>query len=253
MLLNHTSGIPEWLGEAQIAEIGANPSKIWKVDEFLDLAAAQEPYFAPGQGWTYSNTDYNLLTLIIEQATGRSWREEVRERIIEKLNLENTLLPEPGDTSIPGNHARGYFPVGGQLIDMTEVDPSMAGGGGGHALVTTAEDLSRFLDALLAGELFQDDGTLDEMMTFVDGPNPWGEIPLPGIDWEKYKYGLGIEKLVLADGGELIGHAGSTAGYASAVYYLPSKDITIEATINTMDLGSFLYQVLIPALNVLAP
>ncbi|MFC1951651.1 serine hydrolase domain-containing protein [Chloroflexota bacterium] len=253
MLLNHTSGIPEWLGEAQIGEIGANPSKIWKVEELLDLAAAQEPYFAPGQGWTYSNTDYNLLTLIIEQATGRSWREEVRERIIEKLNLENTLLPEPGDTSIPGNHARGYFPMGGQLMDMTEVDPSMAGGGGGHALITTAEDLSLFLDALLAGELFQNDRTLDEMMTFVDGPNPWGEIPLPGIDWEKYKYGLGLEKLMLTDGGELIGHAGSTAGYASAVYYLPSKDITIEATINTMDLGSFLYQVLIPALNVLAP
>jgi len=139
------------------------------------------------------------------------------------------------------------------LIDMTEVDPSMAGGGGGHALVTTAEDLSRFLDALLAGELFQDEGTLDEMMTFVDGPNPWGETPLPGIDWEKYKYGLGMEKLTLADGGELIGHAGSTAGYASFVYYLPSEDFIIEATINTMDLPSMLYQVLIPALNVLAP
>ena len=136
---------------------------------------------------------------------------------------------------------------------MTEVDPSMAGGGGGHALVTTAEDLSLFLNALLAGELFQEDGTLDEMMTFVDAPNPWGEIPMPGIDWEKYKYGLGLEKLVLTNGEELIGHGGSTAGYSSVVYYLPSKDITIEATITTMDLGSILYQVLIPALNVLTP
>ena len=253
MLLNHTSGIPEWLGGAQIAEIGANPSKVWKVDEFLDLAAAQEPYFTPGQGWTYSNTDYNLLSLIIEQATGRPWREEVRERIIEELNLENTLLPEPGDTSIPGNHARGYQSMNGQLLDMTEVDPSMAGGAGGHALVTTAADLARFLDALLAGKLFQNDGTLDEMMTFVDAPNPWGVIPLPGIEWERYNYGLGLEKLVLTDGGELIGHAGSTAGFASAVYYLPSQDITIEATINTMDLGSFYFQILLPALKVLAP
>jgi hypothetical protein len=87
MLLNHTSGIPEWITDAASAEIIANPAKVWEVEEFLDFAAAQAPYFAPGEGWTYSNTGYNLLGLVIEEATGRSWREEVRERIIETLGL----------------------------------------------------------------------------------------------------------------------------------------------------------------------
>ncbi|HDZ27262.1 MAG TPA: class A beta-lactamase-related serine hydrolase, partial [Candidatus Aminicenantes bacterium] len=75
MLLNHTSGIPDWITGAMIGKITANPQRIWEVDEYLDAAAAQEPYFPPGEGWRYSNTDYSLLGMVIERATGRSWRE----------------------------------------------------------------------------------------------------------------------------------------------------------------------------------
>ena len=75
MLLDHTSGIPEWLSDEMIGRIAADPAKIWDVREFLDAAAAQPPAFAPGEGWGYSNTDYNLLGLVIERATGQSWRE----------------------------------------------------------------------------------------------------------------------------------------------------------------------------------
>ena len=107
MLLNHTSGIPEWLSEPVIERIVANPGKVWEVSEFLDLAAAQPPSFAPGEGWGYSNTDYNLLGLIIERATGQSWRDAVRKRVIERLGLRSTSLPEPGDVGHRGRlHAR---------------------------------------------------------------------------------------------------------------------------------------------------
>ncbi len=244
MLLNHTSGIADFVTEAVVAEIFANPTKVWEDDEWLDIAAAQEPYFAPGEGWTYSNTDYILLGLVIEQATGRSWREEVRQRVIEPLNLENTLLPEPGDRSIPGNHARGYHDMGGEFVDLTGVDPSMAGAAGGHALVSTTTDLARFLDAVLAGELFQNDETLDEMLAFVDAPDEAG-VP--------YYYGLGMEKYVFPGGIELIGHAGGTAGFSAVVYYLPAQDITVAGMINIQDLGSAYYQILLPALEILIP
>jgi D-alanyl-D-alanine carboxypeptidase len=72
MLLGHRSGIPEWLTPAVVDEIGRHPAKVWRVSEFLDLAAAQPPLFAPGTSYSYSNTDYNLLGLIIERVTGRS-------------------------------------------------------------------------------------------------------------------------------------------------------------------------------------
>jgi CubicO group peptidase (beta-lactamase class C family) len=242
MLLNHTSGIPEWSTEAADAQVGSDPAKVWEVEEFLDLAAAQEPTFAPGEEHAYSNTNYNLLGLVIEEATGRSWRAEVSQRIIQPLGLENTYLPEPGDTSIAGSHARGYEPVDGQLVDFTGVDPSMAGAAGGGALVTTAADLARFLAAVLAGELFQQSGALDEMLTFVDAPDEAG-VP--------YWYGLGMEKYVLPGGVEMIGHLGCTAGYCSAVHYLPAQDITVAAMINLKDAGSLYFQLFLPALELL--
>ncbi len=244
MLLNHTSGIADWVSDAVHAEIAANPQKIWEIDEILDLAAVQEPSFAPGEDYKYSNTEYNLLGLVIEHATERSWRDEVRERVVEALNLESTYLPEPGDLSITGNHARGYQSVNGQFVDLTEVDPSMAGAAGGHALVTTATDLARFLDAVLAGELFQKALTLNEMLSFVDAPDEHG-VP--------YYYGLAMEKYVFPGDLEMIGHAGSTAGFASVVSYLPAQNITVEATANAMDLGSVYFQILLPALETLIP
>ena len=214
MLLNHTSGIPEWLTDEAAAEIATNPTRVRTVDEYLRLAAVQEPYFPPGKGFTYSNTDYNLLGLAIEQATGRSWREEIRERVIEGLHLDDTLLPEPGDLSIPGNYAHGYMDMGGNLVDMTGIDPSMAGAAGGHGLVTTTRDLACFLEAVLAGKLFQEAGTLDEMLTFVDMSQ---EASPSGL---AVGYGLGVRKLLLPGSIEMLGHAGTTGGYQCFVYTL---------------------------------
>jgi D-alanyl-D-alanine carboxypeptidase len=148
MLLGHRSGIPEWLSEAVGIEIARHPRKAWKVAEFLDLAAAQPPVFAPGAGFFYSNTDYNLLGLVIERITGRSWRHEVTRAVIRPLRLTRTDLPASGHRSIKGAHAHGYGELDGKAIDLTGVYPSMAGAAGGSALVTTVHDLARFIDAL---------------------------------------------------------------------------------------------------------
>lgn len=245
MLLNHTSGIPEWLTDEAAAEIATNPTRVRPVDEYLDSAAAQKPYFRPGKGFTYSNTDYNLLGLAIEQATGRSWREEIRERVVGGLHLEDTLLPEPGDLSIPGNYAHGYMDMGGNLIDMTKIDSSMAGAAGGHALVTTTSDLACFLEAVLAGKLFQAAGTLDEMLTFVDTPRGASSGGLA------VGYGLGLRKCVLPDGIEMLGHAGTTGGYQCFVYNLPVQGITIAGMMNSIPSDQM--QLIIPILRILVP
>src|SRR4051794_5287729 len=80
MLLDHRSGIPEWDLPEQDEEAARHPAKVWRLQEILDLAAAHPPTFAPGTGYSYSNTDYNLLGLIIERITGRSWRHEITRR-----------------------------------------------------------------------------------------------------------------------------------------------------------------------------
>ncbi|MFC1892931.1 serine hydrolase [Chloroflexota bacterium] len=121
--------------------------------------------------------------------------------------------------------------MGTGLVDVTEagVDPSMASTSGGQALITTAEDLDRFLKALLAGELFQNAGTLEEMQTFV----PWPEDN-PLSPWIK-GYGLGFMKVVYPGGIEAIGHSGTSADFNSFVFYLPDQDITISGAVNFPD------------------
>jgi D-alanyl-D-alanine carboxypeptidase len=247
MLLNHTSGMADCIGPAQ-ADIIANLAKIWKIDEWLDIAAAQEPYFSPGQGWTYSNTDYILLGLVIEQATGRSWRKEFRKRIIEELNLENTLLPEPGDLSIPGNYSHGYMDLGTGLVDVTRVDPSMADAAGGSAGVMTAADMARFLDAVMAGDLFKNPETLNEMLT-SSAEIPEGTLPFKGA----VGYSLGMMKFVFSGGIEMVGHSGDTAGFSSFMFYLPKQGLSISGVVNDMDPLGMYYQVLIPSLEILVP
>jgi D-alanyl-D-alanine carboxypeptidase len=230
MLLNHTGGMPEFLDLA-MPHIVANLQRVWQDDEWLDFAAAQEPWFAPGEAQAYSNTDYILLGLIIEQATGQTWRQEIRERIFEPLNLENTLLPEPGDISSPPEQAHGYVDLGAGLLDVTKagVDPSMAAASGGQSMIATADDLGRFLKALVAGELFQNAETLDEMRTFV----PWAENnPLsPWIDG----YGLGLMKVKYPGGIEAIGHSGTSADFNAFVFYFPDQGIIVSGAVNFPD------------------
>ena len=257
MLLNHTAGLPDFMDLAGPELIGValggpgvepNPGKVWTEEEFLDFAAALEPLFAPGEAQGYSNTDYLLLGMVIEEATGQTWREEFRDRIIEVLDLENTLLPEIDDRTIPGDYAHGYADFGGGVMDATELTTaSVVGAAGGQSLVTTPEDLARFMDAALAGELFQKDETLDEMLTWVDWPD--GNPLSPYLD----NYGLGLMMADFGSGIEGIGHSGDTpGGYHVFAFHLPDQDMTISGAVNSYDYkAGFL---LIPsALEILVP
>jgi D-alanyl-D-alanine carboxypeptidase len=238
MLLNHTSGIANYADESFDRSVLADPHRRWTVGDFLDLAAAKQPTSAPGAKYSYANTNYNLLGLVIEQATGEPWRQAVRDRVIDQLGLEHTSLPEPGGTASGGVSAHGYNVVDGKLRDVTEIDTSMADAAGGDALVTTTADLSRFLTALLAGDLFKERKTLREMKTWVKASDGAG---LTG-------YGLGLERYEFPGGVELIGHVGSTAGYFAVMFRLPAQRLDVS-----MVMTSQVYSpaVLMPALMLL--
>jgi D-alanyl-D-alanine carboxypeptidase len=239
MLLSHRSGIPNWLTPAVHDEIVHHPDKVWDVAEFLDLAAAQPPLFAPGTSYSYSNTNYNLLGLIIERVTGRSWRHQVTRRVIDPLDLEHTTLPAPGDRFLTGAYAHGYGEVDGRTVDLSHIDPSMAGAAGGGALVTTVQDLAGFLDSLLAGRLFSKRDTLRQMLTFLPAPDEGGQVG----------YGLGIIQRLVPGGIELIDHLGMTAGYSAYVGRLLGRQITIASLLNWEQEPSPL---LLPTIQLLA-
>jgi D-alanyl-D-alanine carboxypeptidase len=241
MLLSHRSGIPEWSTPAADKIVAQHPAKVWTVSEMLDRAAAQRPLFAPGTKFSYSNTNYNLLGLVIEHASGRSWRHEVTHRVLNPLGLRQTALPAPGNLSLMGPHAHGYLQVDGKTIDLTAVDPSMAGAAGGSALVTTVHDLSRFLVGLLANRLFRHRETLHQMLDFSPAPGEGGRVG----------YGLGIERRLVPGGVELIDHLGETAGYTAYVGRLRHTDFTLSAALNWGP-GKDPSPLLLPAIHAIA-
>jgi D-alanyl-D-alanine carboxypeptidase len=223
MMLGHRAGIADWDSPALDGQVARDQAKVWKVAELLDLAAAKPPVFAPGTSFSYSNTDYTLLGLVIERITGQTWRHEVARRVLRPLGLTHTHLPAPGQRSIKGAHAHGYVELDGRAVDVN-LDPSFAGAAGGYSLLTTVQDLARFLDALLAGRLFRHRATLTQMLAV--GPAQ-GEGGLVG-------YGLGIERRALPGGAELIGHLGG-AVYRSYVGRLHPTGVTIALALNAED------------------
>jgi D-alanyl-D-alanine carboxypeptidase len=223
MLLGHRSGIADWSTPVTDAAAAREPDRIWKVSDVLDLAAAKKPAFSPGARYGYSNTNYTLLGLVIEQAANRGWREEVSDRVIRPLGLSTTALPAPGNSSWAVPYAHGYLDVNGKVFDTSMVDPSMAGSAGGHALVTSAPDLVRFYEALLAGRLFRRLETLKQMLTLAPAPDVGGQVA----------YGLGIERRVLPGGVELIGNLGGAGGYFAYAGTLPDRGVTFAVAMNS--------------------
>src|SRR4029453_13754270 len=159
-LLNHTSGVPHnWATvEQTLYRSPGGRFRVWTPRELVALVADQPPGFPPGTAWSYSNTGYLLLGLVVETASGSTLGQELHRRIFGPLGLHGTSFPEtsPG---IPSPRSRGYSlplgpqgePLDGPLLDLTAQNPSWAWAAG--ALVSALEDLTGFLRALLGGRL----------------------------------------------------------------------------------------------------
>ncbi|MGO0653603.1 serine hydrolase domain-containing protein [Bacillus mycoides] len=202
-ILNHTSGIAEY-SRSKDADF-MDTKKSYMAEELVKMGISLPPDFAPGKGWSYSNTGYVLLGILIEKVTGNSYAEEIENRIIEPLELSNTFLP--GNSSvIPGiNHARGYVQPDGtsELKDVTYYNPSVASSAGD--MISTADDLNKFFSYLLSGKLLKDQ-QLKQMLTTV----PTGKEEIDG-------YGLGIYETKLPSGVSIWGHTGGILGFTTLV------------------------------------
>ncbi|MED3416176.1 serine hydrolase [Bacillus thuringiensis] len=199
-ILNHTSGIAEY-SRSKDADF-TDTKKSYTAEELVKMGVSLPPDFAPGKGWSYSNTGYVLLGILIEKVTGNSYAEEVENRIIEPLDLSNTFLP--GNSSvIPGTkHARGYLQLDGasELKDVTYINPGSSDGD----MISTADDLNKFFSYLLGGKLLKEQ-QLKQMLTTVP------------TNREGTGYGLGILEIKLPNGVSVWGHRGAVPGFSTFV------------------------------------
>jgi D-alanyl-D-alanine carboxypeptidase len=232
-LLNHTSGVPQNTATVEQTLYASPQGRLhaWSPQELIALVADRPPDFPPGTAWSYSNTGYILLGLIVEAATGNPLDQELDRRVFGPLGLRGTWLPThaPG---LPSPASRGYSlprsPSGevldGPLLDVTVQNPSWAWAAGG--LVSTLEDLAGFFRALLGGRLLPP-GLLAEMRTTVAVPP--GSIPLPFYD----RYGLGLLE-VETPAGRLVGQLGGIPGFLSLVLSMPDGRRQLGVMINLL-------------------
>ncbi|XXX77468.1 serine hydrolase domain-containing protein [Sorangium sp. So ce134] len=202
-LLQHESGLPDFVGLLLGDDLFKAMRTYVQPRALLDLALTQ-PGRAPGAEWAYSNTNYIVAGLLVEKVTGRPLAEEITRRIIDRIGLRNTYVPDVGEQGIRGCHPRGYHAeLGEPLRDVTELDPSIAGASGN--MISTPSDMNHFFTALLGGELL-DPAQLEEMRATVDASSMF-----PG-----YRYGLGLSSSPLRCGGLVWGHGGDVFGYETS-------------------------------------
>ena len=223
-LLNMTSGLFEYGDDENLNKtIAEDPHRKWSPEELVRIAISHEPYCSPGEECHYSNTNSILQGMIVEKVTGRSLKEEIRDRISVPLGLEHTTFPDTPE--ITGEYSHGYAYVGqddnvppdpSDYIDLTEyLDPSIQWAAG--AMISNLEDLKTWAVALAGGELLKH-STQEERLDWVDFPDGDGT----------FKYGLGIMYL-----GGLVGHQGMVPGYQCSMFYFPQEDTTIVVLANT--------------------
>ncbi|MER5930872.1 serine hydrolase domain-containing protein [Streptomyces sp. NPDC002054] len=209
-LLNHTSGVFSYTEDEAFGQkvfgtgFFRHRYDTWKPEQLVRLAMTHKPYSAPGTGWRYSNTNYVLVGLVIEKATGNPYAKEVERRILRPLRLDATVLPGTR-AGMPEPAGRAYSKLSpdttGPTHDVTALNPSIAGAAG--EIVTDARDLNDFYRALLSGRLLGP-RQMRAMTTTVPVPDA------PGVG-----YGLGLMSAKLSCGTEVWGHGGGIHGSSS--------------------------------------
>lgn len=216
-LLNHTSGLVDYTQcEEFWSAVEADPAHVWKPEDLIALAATKKPYFEPGKGWQYSNSDYIVAGMVVEAASGQTAAEAMRARILAPYGLTHTYL-DGYEEAVPGL-VRGYETNGTDFLDVTwSEDPSWAWTAGG--LVSTTDDLTKFYAELLGGNVLAP-AELQEMKNLVN--TTWANIPEYGLGLAERKFGSRLA----------LGHEGGVWGFVSASYLFTDPDTTVSVLIN---------------------
>jgi D-alanyl-D-alanine carboxypeptidase len=212
-LLSHTSGIVSY------NYVGSfDSTRPWTPEELVAWAVDNEPElrFEPGTAWEYSNTNFVLLGLVIEAATGATFADELDRRLLGPLALDDTYLALSGnvDPAIVS-----CYDVDG--TDLTHVyDPSFGWAAGG--MVSTPYDLARWGALLYGGDVLAPEA-LEQMLT---------QLVLP--DGTVIDYGLGA--FIETDGVDAIyGHTGGYSGYLTYLYYWQADGLSLAVMSNELE------------------
>ncbi|MFT6563888.1 MAG: D-alanyl-D-alanine carboxypeptidase [Actinomycetes bacterium] len=233
MLLGHTSGIPNFI---------ANPDRTAtdSPQRLVKLSRADDPVFAPGTGWSYSNTNYIMLGIIAEQVTGATWAQEVKARFFDPLELRSTYVWEGSvqPPTVDGSRLNCGYPgqpdcvqqPGFTIIPIADgFDWTVAWAAG--AIVSTSADLATWMRNLVAGEVLDPahrallTTPTPQSITALSDKPPYGTLRWTGGS-------LGLLQYKVDGQGTGWGHSGAIDGFVSNVVHMTDGGQTVALTSN---------------------
>jgi CubicO group peptidase (beta-lactamase class C family) len=217
-MLNHHSGLYNFTDSSYLVYHTQPKTK----EELLSIFEKQKPSFSPGDSADYSNTNFVLLGYIIEKITGKSYENNLKKRITEKIGLKNTYVGTKA--SAAKNEAASFNYNGEKWEKEDETDMSIPGGAG--CLVSTTNDLVKFIEALFNNQLISE-SSLNKMTAIKDG------------------YGYGMFRFPF-DEKHAYGHTGGIDEFHSMLGYFPKDHVAFAFTGNgvVMDMNDLAIGVL---------
>jgi D-alanyl-D-alanine carboxypeptidase len=217
-LLTHSSGIKSYTSLPDLPKLSR---KDFTHEEVIRLVADAPFDFNPGEGWSYNNTGYFLLGMLIEKVSGKPYGEFLQDRIFGPLGMASTRVNDFREI-IP-NRATGYSHEGGRLRNAEYLSPTQPYSAG--ALVSTVEDLARWDAALRSGKLLPSE-TLEQMWTPVKLNS--GERRPYGFGWQ-----VGERK-----GHRYVWHGGGISGFSTNITRLRDGPLSVIVLSNTQGGGA---------------
>ena len=212
MLMNHTSGIFNY---TETREFAADPKKKWTPRAIVDLATANDPYFAPGKSFHYSNTNYVLLGMVAEAAGGAKISALIRARALEPAGLKETFLD--GEETLVGTLATGFSKTGKDVTLKNDMSGPWAAG----AMAASGKDLCDWVATLYGERKVLGDAEIELLAK---------DAVVLGLTQEKY--GLGVQLTNGGKAGPGWGHGGAIDGFYTSATWYPDKRTAVCAVVN---------------------
>jgi D-alanyl-D-alanine carboxypeptidase len=221
-LADMTSGIPSYsLDPTWSTAYFGDPSFVFTAQQLLDYAKQLPLDGAPGEVWKYSNTNYVLLGMVIEQVLEQPLGDVFEERIFAPLGMDDSVYPA-GSAAISEPHLVGITAQGqpaGETADATDWNPSFGNAAG--EVISTLDDLTLWAHALFTGE----DVLTAELQqlrrdSILSSPPPNNDQGGYGIGWGQRPDGYW-------------GHSGTIPGFTTSVFHSYDDETTIVVVVNS--------------------
>jgi D-alanyl-D-alanine carboxypeptidase len=245
MLLDMRSGLYNYTEDAGFAAaMDADPQRVWSPEELIKVGLSRPPYFAPDQGYHYSNTNTALLGVIVEKLTGDSLHDVFQDRIFNPLGMSESLFPVATDANIPRPLSHGYsFGTNFDTLDAPALDaaqlqdfyagerepddhtfdnPSWAYAAG--AGISSARDLAIWAKALAGGTLLEPATQAQRTQFQKTSPTAPADAPTYGLALANFANGY-------------LGHTGELPGYNSFAASDPKTGVTLVVWANLAPTG----------------